>query len=248
MKTTMLVLDLVLIFSLLSCIEGTIVSPEKNSNAIIKRKSFYNYVEDKIPYKTYEYLYDDEGKLQKIYHYLGNHSSKAYGYELYRYTSDNKIINRITYSYANDSSGWILHDSTYYSYYNGRLMGEETFYFTVSLDSVAYKYEYENSHLIRKFKYYNHQLESYTRYDYSGNFCIKETMFSDSLGLDTMEYIIHQYENGILFKSEKFIDNNKIQIITYTYDDKGNLIIEEAKQTDFTIVRPMYYVIRYEYY
>ncbi|MEW6507234.1 MAG: hypothetical protein AB1432_05755 [Bacteroidota bacterium] len=249
MKTTMLVLDLVLIFSLLSCIEGTIVSPEKNSNAIIKRKSFYNYVEDKIPYKTYEYLYDDEGKLQKIYHYLGNHSSKAYEYELYRYTCDNKIINRITYSYANDSSGWILYDSTYYSYYNGRLKGEETFYFTVSLDRVAYKYEYENSHLIRKFKYYNHQLESCTMYDYSGGFCIKETMFSDSLGIDTMEYIIHQYENGILIKSERFIGNGrKIQIITYTYNDKGNVIIEEAKQTDFTIVKPMYYVIRYEYY
>jgi hypothetical protein len=247
MNTITSVLLITFIFTILSCDKVDVVEPGNNAESKVKRKLYYNYITDEIPFKTSEYLYDNEKRLERINHYSGS-SSNTFGYEIFEYSSDNKIINRLTYQYTNDSIVWVLYDSTYYSYYNERLMNEETLYFSSSSDYISYKYEYENSYLVRKFKYYNYQLESYTKYDYSEGFCIKETMFSDSVGLNTIEYLIHHYENGVLLKSERFISNgNNIQIITYTYNEEGNLTIEEAKQTDFTVVKPMYYVIRYEY-
>ena len=42
--------------------------------------------------------------------------------------------------------------------------------------------------------------------------------------------------------------NQNFQVITYTYDIAGNLIIEESIKTEFTVVAPIEYVYRYEYY
>lgn len=244
MRTTMTALSLIFIFSLLSCDEDTTSQPEKNSEAKIKRKLFYNYIEDTTPIRIYEYQYDNAMKLERIYHYRGNCPDTAYGYELFEYTMNNEMVNKYTYHYASDSLGWLLYDSTHYSYENGKIILEETFYFTSSSDHIISKYEYENLNLIKTYKYLNQQLEDYTIYDYSGDLCVKESTFSDSLGLDLKEYILHYYENGILAKSEKYTgNNNKIQIITYTYNDAGNLIIEESKGTEFPVVKPMDYVI-----
>jgi len=254
MRTIILVLSLIFVFSLLSCDEYTPSQPEENSEAKIKRKLFYDYIEDTIPLRILEYKYDNEMKLERIYHcpgscYPESCIDRALVYELFEYNKDNEMVNKYTYYYANDSLGWLLSDSTHYSYENGNIILEETFYFTIYSDHICYKYKYENSHLIKKYKYYNQQLQNYTIYDYSGGLCVKETMFKDSLGINLYEYTIHHYENGILIKSEKFDNkNNKIQLITYTYDDKGNLTIEESKQLDLSIVKQLFYVIRYEYY
>ena len=250
MKTSTYIIAFIIafLFALLSCNDSSFTQPEINSNSRIKKKFYYNYIEDNTPLKTYEYSYDNELNLEKIYHYLGNQPSVAYEYELYQYNSDKNINNRLTYSYVNNTNGWILADSTYYSYSNGILLREETFYFTTTGDNIVIVYEYDNSKVIKKFKYYNRQLENYTKYIYTEDFCTQEIMFSDSLETDTTEYIINYFENNILSSSEKFIDNNKVQVTTYTYDGNNNLTIEEARQIDLTIVRPLYYVIRYEYY
>ena len=248
MRTKILVLSSILIFPFLSCQKENNDTTDKLENKI-KRKLHYNFIEDKAPLWVSEYQYDNEANLEKIYYYSGSYPDKAYEYELFEYNSNNKTMNKLTYHYANDSIGWILHDSTYYSYKNGMLINEETYYITTSSDHIFYKYKYENSKLIKKYKYYNQQLENYTIYDYSGGFCVKETMFKDSLCINLYDYTIHHYENDILTKSEIFSNNNKKnQIITYTYDDKGNLSIEESRQVDFSIVKPLFYVIRYEYY
>lgn len=248
MRTKILISSMLLAFSFLSCQNENNDSTDKLENKI-KRKLQYNFIEDKTPLWISEYQYDNEAKLEKIFQYSGIDTNKAYEYELFEYDSNNKTRNRLTFHYANDSIGWILHDSTHYSYENGKLIKEEISYFTISSDHIIYKYKYENSNLIKKYKYNNQQLENYIIYDYSGSLCIKETTYKDSLGINLYDYTIHYYEDGILSKSEKYSsNNNKKQIISYTYDNKGNLIIEESKQVDFSIDKPLYYVIRYEYY
>ena len=82
MKTT-IVLSLISIFSLLSCKKDTSGQPEINFEAKIKKKLFYNYIEDTIPRRIHEYQYDNEMKLERIYHYFGSCPDTAYGYELF---------------------------------------------------------------------------------------------------------------------------------------------------------------------
>lgn len=216
---------------------------------MINRKLYFEFIEDKEPIWVSEYHYNNEAKLDTIYYYSGQNLEKAYQFELFRYNSVNEIVNKLTFHYANDSIGWLLHDSTYYGYENGKLILEETLFFTLSSDHILLKYEYENSKLIRKYNCSEQQLLSCWTYDYSGDLCVKESMFLDGLCENLYDYTIHIYEDGLLMKSEKYKSNDALkQIIIYTYDEKGNLIIEESKKIDFSLTRPLDYVYRYEYY
>ena len=52
-----------------------------------------------------------------------------------------------------------------------------------------------------------------------------------------------------MMEKEKYTSQDqKFQIINFTYDYNGNLIIEESLETDIGVVAPIEYVIRYEYY
>ena len=249
MKALISTLSTVFVLALFSCNQDITNQLKENKEYLIKNKLYYNYIEDTIPVKIYTYLYDNERKLEKIYNYPGNRPEFAYGYILFEYSFNDELVNKYTYHYANDSIGWLLHDSTHYSSEYGRITQEETFYFTVSSDRVLYNYEYQNSNLIKIYKYANQHLDDYILYEYSGNLCMKESTYSDSLGYNLEQFILHYFIDSILTKSEKYTgDSNKIQIITYTYDNEGNLIIEEAEGTEFPVVKSMDYIIRYEYY
>lgn len=50
---------------------------------------------------------------------------------------------------------------------------------------------YEKSNIIEKRKYYNQQFENLIKYDYNNDLCTKESLFTDSLGLNQIEYTIH---------------------------------------------------------
>jgi hypothetical protein len=248
MKTKNIILLLVC-FSVLSCSKETGNEPGIFTEIRIKRKLFYDNIEDTIPKKILEYQYNNQKELEKIYHYLGNDLTKYNICELFVYNIDSKPFNKLTYHYANDSLGWVLTDSTEYRYQDKKLIYEITYYLGTSDDTIAYKYLYEKSNIIEKRKYYNQEFENLTKYEYSEDLCTKEFIFTDSIGLNQIEYTIHSYSNRILSKSEKFLNNNSnIQIITYTYNNEGYLIIEQSEQTDFTITKPLDYVIRYEYY
>ena len=196
-----------------------------------------------------EYQYNIENKPEKIFYFQEDNSGTYYKYELFEYKDDMLNVKR-TYHYVSDSEGWRMHDSTVYSYQDEKLISEKIFFnLTISNDTVTYEYIYENSTNVEKRKYNNQIFEWLTKYDYLGDLCIKESVFSDISGNNRIEYIVHTYDDGILVKSEKFLNNNiKIQTITYTYDDEGKLIIEQSEQTDYTVTIQLDYVIKYEYY
>ena len=76
----------------------------------------------------YEYQYDNEMRLDRISYYSGNDPDESYQYELFEYNTNDEIETRLVYSYANDSIGWVLTDSTYYRYENGNLIHEVTYH------------------------------------------------------------------------------------------------------------------------
>jgi len=232
-------------FSYYSCSKDDIVTSEK---ALLKSKLWYHSINDMIPIVTSEYQYDNDKRLEKINHYKKN-SDTLFKYESFYYNSDYKIETRLEYSYANDLFGWVLTDSSYYSYENDKLIYEKIYYPPPNSYQISYKYEYENSKIIKKYRYDNQQFVWCITYDYANDVCIKETRLADYNLTLIAGYIIHLYEEDFLIRSEKYTSQNQnFQVITYTYDVAGNLIIEESKETEFKVEAPLEYVYRYEYY
>ena len=241
----------ILSFSIMSCIKtstDSIAKPEIKTQTRIKRKLLFDYIKDTIPRMIFKYQYDNEMKLEKIDHYFGSNPDRSIVYESFEYSTDKLIVRKLTYDYVDTVTGWKIADSTSYTYKEKILISEKT-YFPLSSDYIYYKYEYKNSQLIKTTKFNNQVFEYYISYEYFNNNCIKERMFTDSLGKDLYDFTNHQYENNMLIKSEIYLSNNyKIQEIFYTYDEVEKLIIEESKKVDLTIVKPLNYVARYEYY
>lgn len=215
----------------------------------ISKKSSYHYIDDEIPLVISEYQYHDDCRIERIDHFSGHTPTVSYSYELFAYKENDEIQKKLTYHYINDSIGWGKHDSTYYYYEDGLLINKEINYLILPYDIILYKYEYTKSMLKKEYMYYNGQLRFLIIYEYQDNLCVKESLYSDSTGLNLFDYIVHHFENGVLSLSERFGRDDKImQQITYTYNAKGNLIIEEAIKKDPIIVKSLSYVYRYEYF
>ncbi|MBN2261189.1 MAG: hypothetical protein JW702_11625, partial [Clostridiales bacterium] len=62
-------------------------------------------------------------------------------------------------------------------------------------------------------------------------------------------YTKHFYDGNLRIRTERYTSqDHNFQVITYSYDVDGNLITEESIKTDFTVVAPIEYFYRYEYY
>ena len=63
-------------------------------------------------------------------------------------------------------------------------------------------------------------------------------------------YTIHTYNGELLTHSDVFwvYESSKIQEIDYTYNEKGDLLIEEFKVIIQLATLSTNYIIRYEYY
>ena len=245
MRKITILLSLIVFISYFSCSRDDIVTPEK---ALLKIKYWYHSINDTIPIRTSEYQYDNRKRLEKINYYKRN-TDTLFIYDLFEYTMNNELVNKYTYHYANDSLGWLLSDSTHYGYENVKLILEETYYPPPNSYQVSFQYEYENSKIVKKYRYVSQQFLHCITYDYANEVCIKETRFTD-YNLNVIgDYTIHYFDEELLLRSEKYTPQNQnFQIIAYTYNDAGNLIIEESKGTEFPVAKPMDYVIRYEYY
>jgi hypothetical protein len=161
----------------------------------------------------------------------------------------NQLKTKLIYSYANDSTGWVLDDSCSYNFENNLLVLEENYYPYPNDYHVSYRFEYENSKIVRKNNYTNEQFESSVLYEYENNICIKETRFRDFELTNIDSYLLNYYEGNFLIRSERYDwQNRKFQVITYTYDNAGKLITEEANKTDWTVVASMEYFLLFEYY
>ncbi len=238
-------ISLIFLISCSSCTKDEIEIPE---SVLLKSKTWYHTINDEIPVRTLVYEYDVNNRLEYINHYRGN-TDVMYIYESLSYNSDYNIETKLKFSYANDSIGWNLTDSIYYHYENGKLIQEENIFPPPNPYHVSYQYEYENSAFSKTFRYNKHQFEYCVVYEYADGVCIKETRFGDT-NLEVVNgYTNHIYEGDKLVKSEKYTSQgSNFQIITYTYDTSGNLIVEESVKTDFTVVAPVAYVYRYEYF
>ncbi len=246
MRKITILLGLIVIILHYSCSKDNIVTPDK---ALLKYKYWYHSINDTIPIRTSEYQYDIEMKLERIYHYRGDSPDTAYRYELFEYTLNNELVNQYTYHYCCDSLGWLLRDSTHYSYENGKLTLEETYYPPPNSYQVSFQYQYDKSVLDKKYRYDEQNFAYCISYDYSNGVCIRETRFSDPNLKNIGGYTIHHYNGTLLIKSEKYTSQSQhFQVITYSYNEKGNLIMEESIKTDFTVVAPVAYLYRYEYY
>ena len=244
MKLNFIQTALAILFCSYSCNKDNVETPNEG---LLKYKYWFQTSTNSIPTKTYEYLYDRHSRLERI-NYIG--SGDIFEYESYSYNSANQLKTKLFYSFANDSIGWVLVDSCSYNYENNLLVLEDNYYPYPNDIHFSSKYEYENSKIVRKNNYTNQQFSSSTIYYYENNVCTKESIFDDYELTRPNFYILHYYDENLLMKSEKYRlpQNAKFQVITYTYNNAGKLITEEGNKTDWEVVAPMEYYIKYEYY
>jgi hypothetical protein len=224
---------------MISCHKDSTIEPDSREFSL-KRKLIFKNLEDKAPQSIYEYHYDSKNNLVRV-EYNSN------GFDSLVYNNQDQLICKYQFE-KNWEEKYILYDSTNYWYKDGLLIQQTSYDPWYSDTKFSYKFEYQNSKLSSKYEYYYHSFISYTKYEYSGGNCFRETCFSDSLGLNITKYVMNSYKNGKLLKSETFGFNDcKIQIINYSYDTFGNLITEEAIQPANNATKTYLYVYRYEY-
>jgi hypothetical protein len=190
---------------------------------------------------VWEYHYDLSGRLDKIT--SGNWFEEKYIYDNY-----DQLINKKVFHYANDEMGWLINDSSVYKYADGKL-SEELKYGSSNELYLRIEYEYENSKLIKKTTFFTESEYSIINYEYSGQLCIKEKMGS---GSKVTDFIVHYYSEGKLQLSERYnirydSSNSLLQQIIYTYNENGDLVLEEAIQIEQELVANLNYTFKYEY-
>lgn len=225
---------------LISCQKDPHESPDP-VQSLLKRKLYFNSIDDKEPYAVLNYEYDSNAKLVRTL------SGKSF-IDSFTYNSINKLAYKRSFE-NRYTDGFNLVDSTCYQYKDNLLVSEISYFPEYSYPIRYFRYEYENSKLRKKYEFNYSSFVLLTNYDYSGNLCYKETCFADSTGLKLTTNQLHQYKYGKLIKSELFgFNGTKIQEIKYLYDATGNLITEEGLKPNVETAQPYFYVIRYEYY
>ncbi|GEM_PF-3146470 len=236
MKSTIFILLIALFSVVISCKKEV---PENPYKGLLKRKLFYRSNQDSTPVSISDYYYDSEKRLKKI--------QDNFATELFEYNQNNELIRKLTYQ--NDANETSLIDTTIYRYQSGNLVYEE---YSSSLQ-IRYEYEYENSKLIKKKNYRNNNFEGMTSYEYSNNLLAKEIYFTDSIGTRPQSYRKYIYDENKLSMSALVQygggvnQGSTLQIVYYIYDEGGNLVIENAEQSE-EISAWITYCYRYEYY
>jgi hypothetical protein len=172
------------------------------------------------------YVYNNEGQLDKIIYY---HANTNYGF-----------LNLETYTYFYDKDGNKLKtlidhagrtDSILYFYEKNRLVRENQYDSGIFYNgSTAYT-----------------GLMTYIKYEYNHDNLVKETLYSrDNIPI---RYSVHSYRNGLNVKTEIFNNNNdqKVREIRRYYDRNDNLIYLESEELAI-YSSSMSYVNKYEYY
>jgi len=240
MKPILILLSILACSAFISCEKETQEYPD-TSGYKIKRVLYYTSLDAATPLTVYDYEYDLNKRLIRI-------TVDTLRIDSFDYSGNNELTRKRVYE-RNYKGEFIIMDSTRYFYNNGLLVKEISYDPFYTIVRALRIYKYENSKLIEKYESWYQYFFSLTKYECSGNLCKKETGFADSTGLTISTHKYHFYKNNRLSKTELFgFNGSKMQIITYTYDLEGKLIVEEAKQPNPDVVNPYFYVIRYEYY
>lgn len=180
-----------------------------------------------------DYVYNNEGLLEKIiYNHSNNNSNTGYiNLRIYTYSYDNnEKKQKEVIEYPQMTQNRV--DSTLYFYVNNRLIREDKY------EDGYFGSEPWRSVLVKYIKY---------EYDNQGKL-VKETNYS---GMDNtpIQFSVHSYQKGLNVKTEIFnINNNqKIREIRRHYDGNDNLIYLESEELSM-YSSAMSYVIKYEYY
>ncbi len=233
---------------LLSCSEGPLTGPGvfsfEAAAAGVKSKVYYPRDGSNQILSIEDFKYDRGGRLIKKSYYGGDREM-LYNYELFVYGRDTKLVYKLNYhSNINSPTGFILLDSTVYSYSGNLLISEKK-----TLPQAAYydesTYEYKNSLLVKKTNYHRGAFDSYIVYEYMDGILSKETNFYKNGSItESLEY---NYRRGIL---TGIIYYNSIgeakRKVTYTYGDNGKIAVETVDEL-FAYSSAMPYVVRYFY-
>ena len=179
-----------------------------------------------------DYLYNNNGLLEKIIYYHSNSNSPT------------GFLNLRTCIYSYDKNGNKQKEVTEYPVIN---QADSTLYF------------YEKNYLVRENKYtygtfYNGStaytgLISYIKYEYDNQGkLVKEINYSGTDDNPNI-FIIHNYQNELNVKTEffRYSNNEKQREIRRYYDENDNLIYLESEELS-VYSSAMSVTIKYEYY
>jgi hypothetical protein len=177
-----------------------------------------------------DYIYNNEGLLEKIIYYHSNIYEGFINLRTYTYSYDkneNKLKEVIEYPRTTP----FRTDSTLYYYDNNRLMRED---------------KYEDGYFGTQ--PWRSELITYIEYEYNNqNELVKETNYS-ATNNTPVQISIHSYQNGLNVKTEIFNRNDeKIREIRRYFDRNDNLIYLESKELSLHSSSRSYVII-YEYY
>ena len=224
-------------------ISNPIISPIDESTIGVKSKVFYAYLESKQMLSIEDFEYDKLGLLHKKNYYGGNREM-IYHYELFNYDNNNLISKLNYHSNINSPTGFILLDSTIYSF-SGNILIAEKKYFPFAYYYEKYDYEYDEKYLIKKTKYHNSELETFIDYEYEDEKLQKETLYDKTGNVIYIDKYF--YEENCLMEIHRYSKNGELLTkTTYNYNTEGKRIVENIE------VIAMYlsihsHIIRYEY-
>ena len=178
-----------------------------------------------------DYVYDNEGLLEKIIYFHSNLYEGFINLRTYTYSYDkdgNKRKEVIEYPRMTQNRT----DSTLYYYDDNRLKREE---------------QYEDGYFGTE--PWRSELTTYIEYEYDNQGkLVKESNYSGTNNT-VVQFSVHSYQNGLNVKTEIFNINNdqKIREIRRYYDRNDNLIYLESKEFSMHS-SSMSYVAKYDYY
>jgi len=232
---------------LLSCSDeqmtNPIISPIDEATVGVKSKTFYPSLESNQILSIEDFEYTD-GQLQKKVYFSENRVLISH-YELFSYDNNGKLLYKLNYhNNTNSPTGFILLDSTTYSY-SGNVFISEKITFPYANYYEKYNYEYDGKYIIKKTKYHNEELESVIAYEYRNGKLQKETLYDKTENVIYIDKYV--YEEKRLIEILRYSNNGELLTkINYNYNTEGKIILENVE------VIAMYlsihsHIIRYEY-
>ena len=231
----------------LSCSDEQLLNPilfsPGGTTSGVKSKTYYSTFDSNQVLRTEDFEYNNDGQLQKKNYYGGNREM-LYQYELFIY-NNNKLIYKLNYyKNINSPTGFILIDSTIYSYAGNFLISEiNTFPYGNNFESI--NYEYGGRYVIKKTKYHNDELDSYTTYHYKDGKLYREiNYYKDNSVTESLEY---KYKDVLLIEKIYYTFRNEAKRrISYSYNRDRKLILEKVDEL-LIFSSSLPYVVKYEY-
>ncbi len=215
---------------------------DNSSQGLIKRKLFFRNINDTSANSVDEYHYNLVGQLKEI--------SSKYRTQLFYYNRNNYLEARLTYNISGENK--IISDSTFFRYESGQLISEETTY-PPNREQYKIIYEYNGSELFREKHYLDGVFLSMTAFEYVAGRCRKESVYTDSLGIQLSQTVEYAYDkNELSMKTLRLgsgtLAGTPILVTYYHYDGLGNLLLEYGVQVEGVVNIALEYCYRFEYY